>query len=77
MVVGIHATLERLRSSGSIKEARGNTQGTYLIASSPGGADLIGLAIHFASSMLNRCDALAEIGEKLESILAQCDWLPG
>jgi hypothetical protein len=56
----------------SIKEVRGNAQRTKLIASSPCSTDLVGLALHFASSMASNdadATALAESSEKLERVL--------
>jgi hypothetical protein len=50
IVVGVHAALECLCIGGSIEEPRGDAQRTYLITRFPRSADLISLAIHFASS---------------------------
>jgi hypothetical protein len=47
-----------LVSAEPIEEARSNTQRTNLIASCPCGTDLVGLALHFASSMASTAATL-------------------
>jgi len=51
IVINVDAAFENFRIGGSIKEARSDAQRSNPIASSPRGAYLIGLPIHFACQL--------------------------
>jgi hypothetical protein len=67
MIVRVHPTLKCLRSVGSVKEVRRDAQSTHLVASGPGGTDLVGLATHLFSLSPRTDHDLAWVDKKLEA----------